>query len=173
MPRTPVSRLCSLLLCAFLLGLPTASVHAQQAAPAADLPSADDALAAWHAFAADPPARLDRTGPFLAYIRNGGMVHIVLNEGLLGFMYDETLDEERKAVLYAVFLGANMAVQIERGESGSDNLAGMRGTLAAYRALQANDAALEVAALEPFAAAAAAGTLPDAVLAAVTGTPAE
>lgn len=135
---------------------------------AAGVPDAATALAAWEAFAADPPARLDRTGPFLEYIRNGGAVHIVLNEGVLGFMHGD-LDDTRKAVLYAAFLGANMAAQLERGELGSDNLAAMTGTLAAYRALRAADPALEVPALEPFATAQANGTLDAAVHAAVTG----
>ncbi len=132
------------------------------------MPDAAAALAAWEAFAADPPARLDRTGPFLEYIRNGGAVHIVLNEGVLGFMHGD-LDDTRKAVLYAAFLGANMAAQLERGEPGSDNLAAMTGTLAAYRALRAADPTLEVPALEPFATAQTNGTLDAAVHAAVTG----
>lgn len=140
-----------------------------QEAGAAGVPDAAAALAAWEAFAADPPARLDRTGPFLEYIRNGGAVHIVLNDDVLGFMYGD-LDDTRKAVLYAAFLGANMAAQLERGEPGSDNVAGMAGTLAAYRALRAADPTLEVAALEPFATAQANGTLDAAVHAAVTGT---
>lgn len=133
------------------------------------MPDAAAALAAWQAFAADPPARLDRTGPFLEYIRNGGAVHIVLNEGVLGFMHGD-LDDTRKAVLYAAFLGANMAAQLERGEPGSDNLAAMTGTLAAYHALREADPTLEVPALEPFATAQANGTLDAAVHAAVTGT---
>ncbi|MEQ8662564.1 MAG: hypothetical protein RLW62_17260 [Gammaproteobacteria bacterium] len=158
------------LLC-LLLGLASALPAAAAETTAADgMPTAQDALAAWRAFAADPPARLDRTGPFLDYIRNGGVVHIVLNDGLLGFMYDTALDEPRKAVLYAAYLGANMASQLEREETGSDNLAAMRGTLAAYRALQAEDATFAVSALEPFAQAEAAGALPAAVHAAVTGT---
>jgi len=151
-----------------LVSLAAVRAPAQDAAEA-NAPDADAALAAWEAFAADPPAHLDRTGPFLEYIRNGGAVHIVLNEGVLGFMHGD-LDDTRKAVLYAAFLGANMAAQLERGEPGSDNLAAMSGTLAAYRALRAADPTLEVPALEPFVTAQANGTLDAAVQAAVTGT---
>lgn len=115
------------LLTALLLGsLGTAS---------AELPTRDAALEAWRTFNADPLARLDATQPFLDFISGSGEVHIVLNEALLGWMYDP-IDPELKAVLYAAFLGANMASQLERGETGSDNVAAMNGALDAYAVIR-------------------------------------
>lgn len=121
-------------------------------------PSAADALAAWEAFRAAPVERLDRTPPFLDYIRRGGAVHIVLNENLLGWMHD-ALEDEVKAVLYAAFLGGNMAAQLARGSAGSDDIAGMTSALDAYRALRAARPALHVALFDDLDAAANAGHL--------------
>lgn len=101
--------------------------------------AAATALAAWQDFRAEPAARLDRAGPFLDFIRDNGQVHIVLNEHLLGWMY-EPIADARKAVLYAGFLGANMAAQLEQGTAGSNDYAAMRGALEAYESLRREDA---------------------------------
>ncbi|MGE3847726.1 MAG: hypothetical protein AB7I01_12675, partial [Gammaproteobacteria bacterium] len=89
------------LVLALLLGL-AGGARAEPEAPAAPprVPSAAEALAAWQDFRADPLARLDRTGPFLEFIRDSGAVHIVLNERLLAWMY-QPMDPARKATLYA------------------------------------------------------------------------
>ncbi|MCB1746792.1 MAG: hypothetical protein KDK06_06435 [Gammaproteobacteria bacterium] len=158
------------LVCAALCAWSVA-LAAQSAPPAATPPSVPDAataLAAWEAFAADPVARLDRTQPFLDFIRGSGEVHIVLNENLLAWMYDDGLPPERKAVLYAAFLGANMAAQLSRGEAGSDDTAGMRGALAAYRALRGGDANFHLALFDRLDTAEKAGEF-DAAVTALAG----
>ena len=96
------------------------------------VPSAAQALAAWRDFRVDPLARLDRTAPFLDFIRDSGQVHIVLNNNLLVWMY-QTMDDALKATLYAAFLGGYMAAQLEnRHSESSDNVAGMTAALDAY-----------------------------------------
>ena len=82
-------------------------------AHSADIPDATAALAAYTAYADDPYNRLDKTQPFLDFIQSSGRVHIVLNDALLAWMYDD-LDPHYKAVLYAGFLGGNMAGQLAR-----------------------------------------------------------
>lgn len=149
------------LLLALLPGLLTTPVTAEDAEPG--VPDAAAALAAWQAFAADPVTRLDRTRPFLDFIRGSGEVHIVLNENLLGWMHDQKLDPERKAVLYAGFLGANMAAQLARGAAGSDDVAGMQGALDAYRALRARDDGFHLDVFDTLDAAAREGRLAVAV----------
>ncbi len=115
--------------------------HAQSPAPStapavvansSKVPTAAQALAAWQNFRVDPLARLDRTAPFLDFIRDSGQVHIVLNNNLLAWMY-QAMDDALKATLYAAFLGGNMAAQLEnRHSGGSDNVAGMAAALDAY-----------------------------------------
>lgn len=122
---------------ALLLGL-ACSARAEPPAPTAPprVPSAAEALAAWQAFREDPLARLDRTGPFLDFIRDSGAVHIVLNEKLLAWMY-QPMEPARKATLYAAFLGGNMAEQLKNDASSArDDVAGMESALDAYAALQ-------------------------------------
>lgn len=143
----------------FFLVLTAALIAANAAAqPAPALPDADTALAAYRHFAADPVNRLESTRPFLDFIRSSGRVHIVLNEALLGWMYAD-ISEEHKAVLYAAFLGGNMAGQLERADDsgGSDDLSGMRGALAAYVALRAAGHDLTVPLFETLNAAAQRG----------------
>lgn len=138
------------------------AAHAQVAPAAVRVPSADEALAAWQAFEAAPLTRLDRTQPFLDFIRDSGQVHIVLNEHLLAWMY-EKFDEEMKAVLYASFLGGHMAAQLARGdtpeEPGADDLAAVRAALAAYGQVRKAHPEVKLALFETFAEAEAAGRL--------------
>ncbi len=129
--------------------------RAEPPAPAAPprVPTAAEALAAWQAFREDPLARLDRTGPFLDFIRDSGAVHIVLNEKLLAWMY-QPMEPARKATLYAAFLGGNMAEQL-RNEASSerDDVAGMESALDAYAALRKAHPDFSVAALDTLARA--------------------
>ena len=128
----------ALVLCLLLTTFATAAL-AQQAPAAATpprVPTAAEALAAWQAFREDPLARLDRTGPFLDFIRDSGEVHIVLNEDLLAWMY-QPMDPNLKATLYAAFLGGNMAEQLKNRQSGDgDDVAGMNSALDAYAAVK-------------------------------------
>ena len=105
------------------------------AAPAVSttkVPTAAQALAAWQDFRTNPLTRLDRTQPFLDFIRDSGQVHIVLNNNLLAWMY-QPMDDALKATLYAAFLGGNMAAQLDtRKSSDSDDVAGMAAALDAY-----------------------------------------
>ncbi len=122
------------LLVVFAHGISRAQTDQPAAAVVAakKVPSAAQALAAWQDFRADPLARLDRTGPFLDFIRDGGQVHIVLNNRLLAWMY-QPMDDALKATLYAAFLGGNMAAQLEaRKSSDNDDVAGMAAALDAY-----------------------------------------
>lgn len=134
---------------------------------AAGPPDRAAALAAWDAFRADPLERLDQTQPFLDFISGSGEIHIVLNEGLLAWMY-EPIDPKFKAVLYAAYLGANMAAQLERGDTGSDNLAAIAGTLDAYAAVREAHAEFSIPLLDGLTGARAEGRLAEAVTA-ITG----
>jgi len=133
----------TLLTCALLALLSGVPAQAQSAAPAAGttlsgpkVPSASEALAAWNEFRADPLARLDKTQPFLDFIRDSGQVHIVLNNDLLAWMY-QPMDDSYKATLYAAFLGGNMAAQLAAKASGdNDDVAGMAAALEAYAAVR-------------------------------------
>lgn len=103
---------------------------------AGKVPTATEALAAWHDFRADPLTRLDKTQPFLDFIRDSGQVHIVLNNSLLAWMY-QPIDDTYKATLYAAFLGGNMAAQLAAQHSAdSDDVAGMESALDAYAAVR-------------------------------------
>ena len=164
--RTPVFALRTST--ALLAGLVLVFTAHAESAGANGLPTTAEALAAYHSFSEDPPRRLDRTQPFLDFIRSSGEVHVVLNDGLLAWMYGE-LAPAHKAVLYAAFLGGNMAAQLERGEAGSDNAAAMRATLAAYRALKADDPALNVPLLESLLSAESNGQLVEQVARIVAG----
>lgn len=100
------------------------------------VPTAAAALAAWQDFRADPLTRLDKTQPFLDFIRDSGEVHIVLNNALLAWMY-QPMDNSYKATLYAAFLGGNMAAQLAAQQStDSDDVAGMAAALDAYAAVR-------------------------------------
>jgi hypothetical protein len=166
-----MTRRFALVLAALLAWSSPAPAQSEGTAAAPAVPDAATALTAWQAFAADPVTRLDRTQPFLDFIRGSGEVHIVLNENLLGWMYDEALAPERKAVLYAAFLGANMAAQLARGEAGSDDNAGMRGALSAYRALRGGDEAFHLALFDRLDAAEQAGTFDATVVELAGATP--
>ncbi|MBK6657617.1 MAG: hypothetical protein IPG43_05455 [Proteobacteria bacterium] len=98
------------------------------------VPSAAEALAAWNEYRVEPLARLDKTPPFLNFIRDSGQVHIVLNNDLMAWMY-QPMDNTVKAALYASFLGGNMAAQLAARQSGdNDDVAGMDAALDAYAA---------------------------------------
>ena len=77
-------------------------------------------------FRADPLNRLDRTEPFLRFIRDSGEVHMVLNNDLMAWMY-QPFDDTLKAVLYAAYLGGNMDAQLAHADplSSGDDVAGM------------------------------------------------
>ncbi len=112
----------------------TAAAGTMLAAP--KVPTSAEALAAWQDFRADPLTRLDKTQPFLAFIRDSGQVHIVLNNSLLAWMY-QPMDNTYKATLYAAFLGGNMAAQLAAKQSSdNDDVAGMDAALDAYRELR-------------------------------------
>lgn len=147
-----------------LFGL-ACGARAEPPAPAAPprVPSAAEALAAWQAFREDPLARLDRTGPFLDFIRDSGAVHIVLNEKLLAWMY-QPMDPARKATLYAAYLGGNMAEQLKNDKSSErDDVAGMESALDAYAALRKAHPDFSVPTFDSLARARAEQRLPAAI----------
>ena len=116
------------------------------------LPTEEQALKAYRTFMQDPASRLDQTQPFLVFIRDSGAVHMLLNDGLLAWMHDTTIADKNKAVLYAAYLGANMEAQLSRGETGSDNVAAMKGVLQAYSHLRKTTPDLTIALLDQLAA---------------------
>ena len=117
------------------------------------VPTAAEALAAWQDFRADPLTRLDKTQPFLDFIRDSGQVHIVLNNSLLAWMY-QPMDNTFKATLYAAFLGGNMAAQLAAQQSAdSDDVAGMASALDAYAAVRKAHPDLELPLFESLAKA--------------------
>lgn len=153
---------CIIGLLALLWGV---AAHGQGAEPAAasPVPTAAQALSAWQDFRRDPLARLDRSQPFLAFIRDSGQVHIVLNNALLAWMY-EPLNDALKATLYAAFLGGNMAAQLEAKRSGDDDdAAGMAAALDAYAQLRKTHPAFTLPVFEHLAKARAEQRLAQAV----------
>lgn len=147
-----------------------AAVHADDAPPAAGatlsapkVPSAAEALAAWNEYRVAPLARLDKTQPFLDFIRDSGQVHIVLNNDLLAWMY-QPMDNTVKAALYASFLGGNMAAQLAAKKSGdNDDVAGMDAALDAYAAARKAHADFELPLFERLAKARGEHKLAEAV----------
>ena len=139
------------------------------AAPPTKVPSADEARAAFAAFQADPLNRLDRTEPFLNFIRDSGQVHMVLNNDLLAWMY-APIDPNLKAVLYAAFLGGNMHAQLAHKDelSSGDDVAGMTSALAAYAAIRAAHPDFKLPLFDQLASAQAAQQL-DAAVSRITG----
>jgi len=134
----------------------------------ARVPSADEARAAYAAFRADPLARLDRTDPFLRFIRDSGEVHMVLNNDLMAWMY-QPFDDTLKAVLYASYLGGNMEAQLAHQDplSSGDDVAGMASALDAYAAIQKAHADFRLPMFEDLKTAQAAHRLDAAVMAIV------
>ncbi len=117
---------------------------AAHAAPPDDEISANQAIAAWTAFAADPINELRQAPTFLRFIEtHGGDVHVVINGNLLGFMQRDVPPAAR-AVLYAAFMGGNMRAQLESGDVADDPVAGMAAAVNAYQFLKAGDGALAV-----------------------------
>lgn len=143
-------------LCFALVGLTSAAENNE----AEDIPSATAALEAFDAFSANPYHNLDKTQTFLDFIRASGQVHIVLNETLLAWMYDD-MPQHNKAVLYAAFLGGNMAGQLadDDASSNSDNVGGMISALKAYAAIRAEDSEFSLPLFEQLAAAQSNGQL--------------
>jgi hypothetical protein len=138
---------------------------------AAKIPSASEALAAWDAFRADPLTRLDKTQPYLDFIRDSGQVHIVLNNDLLAWMY-QPMDNSYKATLYAAFLGGNMAAQLAAKQSGDDDdVAGMEAALDAYGALRKSHPDFQLPLFETLAKARAEQGLARAVKNIEAGSP--
>jgi len=124
---------------------------AQAGAPS--VPDAQSALAAYAAFRAAPLDHLERSGPFLNYIRDSGAVHIVLDEDLLAWMY-QPIDPTYKAALYAAYLGGNMAAQLAAGERGIDgDIDGMASALDVYALIRARDASFTLPVFDTLAQA--------------------
>ncbi len=158
-----------------------AAAQTESGAPAAattlvapKVPTSDEALAAWNVFRAEPLTRLDKTQPFLDFIRDSGQVHIVLNNDLLAWMF-QPMDNSYKATLYAAFLGGNMAAQLASKQSGdNDDVAGMDAALDAYGALRKAHPDFHVPVFETLAKARASQHLSQAVKdieASTPGTP--
>jgi hypothetical protein len=160
MKQTP----CIIGLLTLLWGIAT---HGQTVEPvtANQVPSAAQALSAWQDFRLDPLTRLDRTQPFLAFIRDSGQVHVVLNNNLLAWMY-QPMDDALKATLYAAFLGGNMAAQLDtkrRGDDDDGDVAGMAAALDAYAQLRKVHPAFTLPVFEHLAKARSALQLAQAV----------
>ena len=81
-------------------------VNAQQSR--AELISRDQALAAYEKFQSDPVGNLQAAPHFIRFIETDGEVHIVLEPLLIRWMYEDYVPEV-KAVLYAAYMGGNMA----------------------------------------------------------------
>lgn len=151
---------------ALSLLLMATTVLAQE--PVQGVPSADEAIAAYATFNADPLNKLSAAGPFLNFIRGSGQIHIVLNDALLKFMNSD-ISDERKAQLYAAFLGGNMQSQLDSGKTGSDNVAAMSAALEVYRLQRKADGSFSIALFEALDAAELKGELPQLVAGIVSG----
>lgn len=127
------------------------------------VPSPEAAMRAYDEFMADPPNRLDRTQPFLDFVKDSGAVHVLLNDQLLAWMYDPEIENATKAVLYAAFLGGNMQGQLAGNDTGNDDIAAMASVLRAYAAVRKQNPEFAVALLEQLAQAERDGKLATAV----------
>ncbi len=158
--HTRLRRIRSEALSLILMLCSSAPVTAQT--QGASLPTAAQALEAYRVYMADPVNGLSRTQPFLDFIRGSGEIHIVLNEALVTWMYED-YPPEIKAVLYAAFIGGNMAAQLEQHAAGSDDEAAARSLLAAYAALKQSATPTTIPLLESLQQAAQAGRLAAAI----------
>ena len=128
----------------------------------AQLPNRDEALSAYAKFAENPIANLNQAPIFLNFIQNDGEAHIVLDNKLTTWMYEEHAPEVR-AVLYSAYMGSNMNAQLSGQSSGDDSVAGMRGVLNAYDTLKLKYPTLNIPMLEKLSARRAAGSLAAAI----------
>ncbi|MEM7466507.1 MAG: hypothetical protein AAF387_06430 [Pseudomonadota bacterium] len=110
----------------------------------------DQALMAYTKFEADPLNNLDQAPSFLKFIETDGEVHIVLDQKLTTWMYEDHPPEAR-AILYAAYMGSNMHAQLTGLASGDDPVAGMRGVLHAYGKLGKKYADLSIPVLDALA----------------------
>ena len=126
------------------------------------LVSRQDALSAYAAFDEDPIENLSLAPTFLRFIQTDGEAHIVLDEKLTTWMYEDH-DPEIRAVLFAAYMGRNMNAQLTGQTSGDDAVQGMQGVLDAYQKLKAKHASLSIPMLETLARQRAEGDLSAAI----------
>ncbi|MGR8947791.1 MAG: hypothetical protein ACU84Q_07080 [Gammaproteobacteria bacterium] len=133
----------TLLLKLFCLLLLPLAANGQQT----QLVSRDQALFAYAEFAADPIAKLNQAPVFLKFIETDGEAHIVLDQKLTAWMYEDH-EPEARAVLYAAYMGSNMNAQLTGASNGDDAVQGMTGVIEAYRKLKVKYPKLSIAMLE-------------------------
>ena len=145
--------------CALWLGLAAAPQAQSPDAPPAEAPrvTAEQALAAWDTFRADPEHRLDVATTFLKFMQ-GGSVHTVLRSDVLFWMY-APYPPDVQAVLYAAYMGGNLDSQLRGKKDGDDPEAGMAAALDAWAALKKTHPNVNIARLDELAAARQVGRL--------------
>ena len=150
----PLRIFVALIVC--LIVLPA---HAQQT----QLVSRDEALSAYAAFKSDPINKLDQAPVFLKFIETDGEAHIVLDQKLTAWMYEDH-EPEARAVLYAAYMGSNMEAQLSGASDGDDVVEGMSGVVTAYRTLKGKYPSLSIPMIETLLPHADNGTLGEAVV---------
>ena len=125
--------------------------------------SRDEALSAYANFKSDPINKLDQAPVFLKFIETDGEAHIVLDQKLTAWMYEDH-EPEARAVLYAAYMGSNMNAQLSGASDGDDVVQGMSGVLAAYMPLKTKYPALSIPMLESLLPHIKDGTLREAVI---------
>ncbi len=144
---------------AILLSLILLPALAQQP----QLISRDEALSAYASFKSDPINKLDQAPVFLKFIESDGEAHIVLDQKLTAWMYEDH-EPEARAVLYAAYMGSNMDAQLSGVSEGDDVVQGMSGVLTAYIPLKTKYPTLSIPMLESLLPHVENGTLGEAVI---------
>ena len=126
------------------------------------LVSREEALSAYSRFSENPIENLDLAPTFLKFIQTDGEAHIVLDEKLTPWMYDNHAPEIR-AVLFAAYMGSNMNAQLTGISDGDDAVQGINGVLDAYQVLKTKHKALDIPMLEDLAEQREQGSLSAAI----------
>ena len=111
------------------------------------LVSREDAISAYATFSQNPIEHLNAAPTFLKFIQTDGEAHIVLDEKLTTWMYDNH-EPEVRAILFAAYMGSNMNAQLTGVSDGDDAVQGMHGVLDAYQTLKLKHSELKIPMLE-------------------------
>ena len=129
----------ALVLALFISSTPTAQAQAQDE----ELVTQEAALAAMKSFLADPANGLEYATIFLKYVESHGDVHLVIDQRLIPWMYEDN-PANMRAVLYSAYVAGNMQSQLLGASDGDDPKAALSAALNAYESLRANDGNPEI-----------------------------
>jgi len=157
-----LARKLTKILGASLLMLSSACAFAgETSAPAPDVITQAQALAAWDRFRLAPEQQLREAPTFLKFMQRG-TVHTVLRSDLLFWMY-QPYPQDVQAVLYAAYMGGNLDSQLRGKRQGDDAEAGISAALDAWAQLKSTHPKLEMKQLDQWTEARRKGQLANAL----------